>query len=369
MISYKGTPLFGEDSNPSHTSEFFAIAGTLLFWLIFILCAFVIKPGDKKPKYKEVQIVLSSTPVVQKTEEAPAPAEQAASTASPVSSQTEQPQPEVAAVKAEPVKESPAPAKSQPVKNTSTAAKTKPAAKPKTESKSTAKTAATKPAAEKKAAEPVEYALDPMEAFAQQTKQQPKKEFDWSQFDEEETSTSNTTSAPKTVSSNVPAFEGAAGTAASSESTAVKSSSSTSTNKNSTASSSTSSALKGIKNSTYTGKAQNGVSSETNVKAKTSGSGKVEMEMSNGHTRALLDPTEPVINIPPELYHLIDSSRTVSISFTVVNSGNVTNVKITPESSLHSSIRQEIIGQLLFWRFEPADYSATASFEYKIVKR
>ena len=75
MISYKGTPLFGEDSSVSHTSEFFAIAGTVLFWLRFLIFSFVIKPGPKKPEYKEVQIVLSSTPVVQKTEEAPAPEE------------------------------------------------------------------------------------------------------------------------------------------------------------------------------------------------------------------------------------------------------------------------------------------------------
>ena len=80
MINYKGTPLFGEDSSVSHTSEFFAIAGTILFWLIFLIFSFVIKPQPKK-QYKEVQIVLSSTPVVQKSEEAPAPAEQAAAPA------------------------------------------------------------------------------------------------------------------------------------------------------------------------------------------------------------------------------------------------------------------------------------------------
>ena len=76
MIEYRGTPLFGEGSSISHTSEFFAIAGTILFWLIFLIFALVIKPQPKK-KYKEVQIVLSSTPVMQKTEEAAASSEQA----------------------------------------------------------------------------------------------------------------------------------------------------------------------------------------------------------------------------------------------------------------------------------------------------
>ena len=80
MINYKGKPLFGEDSSASTTSEFFAIAGTIVFWLLFLIFSFVIKPQPKK-KYKEVQIVLSSTPVVQKTEEAPAPAEAASTSA------------------------------------------------------------------------------------------------------------------------------------------------------------------------------------------------------------------------------------------------------------------------------------------------
>ena len=88
MIEYKGTPLFGEGSSVSHTSEFFAIAGTVLFWLIFMIFSFVIKPQPKKPEYKEVQIVLSSTPVVEKTSEAPAPAE-AASASAVESSQVE----------------------------------------------------------------------------------------------------------------------------------------------------------------------------------------------------------------------------------------------------------------------------------------
>ena len=90
MINYKGTPLLGEDSNPQHPSEFFAIAGTVLFWLIFSICSLVIKPQPDKPKYKEVQIVLSSTPVVQKTEEAPAPAEAASASAASSESVVEQ---------------------------------------------------------------------------------------------------------------------------------------------------------------------------------------------------------------------------------------------------------------------------------------
>ena len=109
MIEYKGTPLFGEGSSVSHTSEFFAIAGTVLFWLLFLIFSFVIKPQPKK-KYKEVQIVLSSTPVVQKTEEASAPSEAASSSSASAQSEPAQTQPVVETPPATAVKESPKPA-------------------------------------------------------------------------------------------------------------------------------------------------------------------------------------------------------------------------------------------------------------------
>ena len=104
MIIYKGKPLLGEDSSVSNTSEFFAIAGTILFWLIFLIFSFVIKPQPKK-QYKEVQIVLSSTPVVQKSEESPAPVEAASASAQSAQNQI--------------VEESPAPAPApEPVQKT-----------------------------------------------------------------------------------------------------------------------------------------------------------------------------------------------------------------------------------------------------------
>ena len=106
MINYKGEPILGEGSSVSNTSEFFAIAGTILFWLLFLIFSFAIKAKPKK-QYKEVQIVLSSTPVVQKSEEAPAPAEAASASAA---SQ---------AVVETPVVETPAPApKAEPVQKT-----------------------------------------------------------------------------------------------------------------------------------------------------------------------------------------------------------------------------------------------------------
>lgn len=353
MINYRGTPLFGEDSSVSHTSEFFAIAGTVLFWLLFLIFSFVIKPQQKK-QYKEVQIVLSSTPVVQKTEEAPAPAEAASASSSAASAQSEpsQTQPLVETPPAPAVKESPKPApkkvetpKTQPKQNT----KSTPVQK----------------------SEPVEQVLyqDPMEAFANQTKQQTRKEVDWDAMFDDEPAEASIASQSQTVQNNAPAFSGSAGTAAASDSSKVTSTSSNTGSKSNTASSSTSSALEGIRNSTFKGNAANGVQSETSAKTKTSGSGKVEMEMSNGRSRALLSPASPVINLSAPAAATIDASITVSISFKVNEKGNVSGVIISPASAFKEIVKQEITAQLLDWIFEPADYSATATFEFKIVKQ
>ena len=361
MINYRGKPLFGEDSSVSNTSEFFAIAGTILFWLLFLIFSFVIKPQPKK-QYKEVQIVLSSTPVVQKTEEAPAPAEAASVSEASVQSEPAQPQPivETPAPKAEPapVKDTQKPkAQTQPKKEPAkTQSQPKPAEKP-------------APVTQKTVSEPIEYAVDPMEAFAAQTAKKTKQEFDWSQFDDDEPAETSTSTQSKIVQNNAPAFSGSAGTAAASDSSKITSTNSNTGSKSNTASSSTSSALQGIKNSTFKGNAANGVQSETSAKAKTSGSGKVEMEMSNGRSRALISPASPVINLTAPAAATIDASITVSISFRVNEKGNVSGVTISPSSAFKDIVKQEITGQLLDWLFEPADYSATATFEYKIVKK
>lgn len=362
MIEYKGTPLFGEGSSVSHTSEFCAIAGTVLFWLLFLIFSFVIKVQPKK-QYKEVQIVLSSTPVVQKTEEAPAPAEAASASASAASAESEpsQTQPIVETPPAPAVKESqkPAPKKVETPKQTAKKTET-PKPQPKQNTKSTPV----------QNSEPVEQVLyqDPMEAFANQTKQQTRKEVDWDAMFDDEPSATSTTSQSQTVQNNAPAFSDIAGTAAATDSQKVTSTSTNTGKKSDTALSSTSKALEGIKN-TFKGNATNGVQSETTVKTKESGSGRVEMEMSNGRSRALLSPASPVINLSAQAAATIDTSKTVTINFKVLNAGNVTDIMITPESILASIVRDEIKAQISKWLFEADDYTATATFEYKIVKQ
>ncbi|MCR4579997.1 MAG: hypothetical protein K5681_06605 [Treponema sp.] len=388
MINYRGTPLFGQDSSPQHTSEFLAIIGAILFWLIFTFVMIFAKPFEQKPKYKEVQIVLASTPVVKETEANPAPAAAAAASApAPVAEAVPEPVPEpvaketppapapepvtAAKAKAEPVVEKPKPA-AKPKAVEKAAAKPKPAPTPKKETPKPAPVEKAAPAPVAAPEEPIEYALDPMEAFAQQTKKQPKQEFDWSMFEDEATEVESTSSQTNKVSNNTAAFEGSAGSAAASESKPLTSQSkATGASQNKAVSSQTSSALSGIKDSKYIGRAANGITSETSVKAKASGSGAVVMEMSNGSTRALLKPSTPAINLSEQAAATIDSSRTVTIRFRVLEAGNVPRAEITiePESTLHQLVRDEIRDQVSAWLFEADDYSAYAGFTYKIVKQ
>lgn len=364
MTKFKGTPLFGQDSSPQNTSNILALIGTALLWLTFLICAIFIKPSVKKPKYKEVQIVLSSTSVKEKVKESSAPA-QAASEPLPASSET-------------PV----APANEEstfPVQKSSAPAKTEPA---KTQDSKPSKTQLTKPV-EKKVAAPSPAPTEPTiyksveELMAEQmaTKKSSSSDYDqWAAMEDDFKENTNETSSNQNtiVNNTTPAFEGtAAQTVAKDEPETSSSSSSSSTEKKQIASSGTIKALSSIKSQTYAGgNAANGIEAETNVKTTNSRSGKVEMVMSNGSSRALLEPSKPVINLSDAASMTIDGSRKVVIQFRVVESGNVprAEILITPESILSELVRNEIKDQVSKWRFEAADDSATAEFEYKIVK-
>lgn len=362
MTKFKGTPLFGQDSSPQNTSNILALIGTALLWLTFLICAIFIKPSVKKPKYKEVQIVLSSTSVKEKVKESSAPA-QAASEPLPAYSET-------------PV----APANEEstfPVQKSSAPAKTEPA---KTQDSKPSKTQLTKPM-EKKVAAPSPAPTEPTiyksveELMAEQMAAKKSSSSDYDQWaameDDFKENTNETSNTQNTIVNNTtPAFEGtAAQTVAKDE--PETSSSSSSTEKKQIASSGTIKALNSIKSQTYAGgNAANGIEAETNVKTTNSGSGKVEMVMSNGSSRALLEPSKPVINLSDAASMTIDGSRKVVIQFRVVESGNVprAEILITPASILSELVRNEIKDQVSKWRFEAADDPATAEFEYKIVK-
>lgn len=371
MTKFKGTPLFGQDSSPQNTSNILALIGTALLWLTFLICAIFIKPSVKKPKYKEVQIVLSSTPKKEKSAENPAPA----ASSSSVSESTPQ---TVAEKPAEPVQkpaETPVQKTAEPVVKKTVETPIKKQAE--ASSKKQAQAPAKKPAQSVK--EPVKeepvYAKTFEQQWAEQmaTKKSSSSDYDqWAAMEDDfKENTNETSNTQNTIVNNTtPAFEGTAAQTVAKDEPETSSSSSSSTEKKQIASSGTIKDLSSIKSQTYAGgNAANGIEAETNDKTTNSGSGKVEMVWSNDSRRALLEPSKLEINLSKAASMTIDGSRKVVIKFRVVESGNVprAEISITPASILSELVRNEIKDQVSKWRFEAADYSATAEFEYKIV--
>ena len=398
-MKFKKIPLFGKDSSPQHTSNILALTGTLAFWLIFFIFMIVIKPKPQKPKFKEIQIVLpqdfstqkntakkeeksenqkelSKMQEAQKTEEIVQPV------------QNEVPQIETSqeteTVTKVPETKNAVPNKTEPktVQKTQTESKpaeqkapenTKPKTAPITESKPVPKTESVQNA------EPVEYAKSVEELMAEQmTSKKKKKEFDWDMFEDDlkEENSQDYVQTQKTknpVQTQASSFSGEAGVAAEQNVSSIKSESVQKEKNASTqkTSSSTANVLAKISNTSFKANTSSGISGQTEVQTEINQDGHVKLKMSNGNTRALLEPLQPVINLSQNAAATIDGSRTVKIRFKVVESGNVpqNEIQITPASILTEIVKSEIIEQISRWRFEAADYVAFAEFDYKIVKQ
>lgn len=397
-MKFKKIPLFGQDSSPQHTSNILALIGTLTFWLFFLICMIFIKQKPQKPKFKEIQIVLSQDFTTQKT--TPTKEEKSENQKEPSKMQETQKNEEIV----KPVQnEVPQIETSQVTETVTKAPETKNAVPNKTEPKTVQKTQAESKPAEQKApentkpktapiteskpvqktesvqnAEPVEYAKSVEELMAEQMNSKKKtNDFNWDMFEDDmnEDNQDNvyTQFQNNSVETQKSTFSGEAGVAAEQNVSSIKSETVQKEKNASTqkTSSSTANALAKISNTSFKGKVENGIIGQTEVQTETNQDGHVKLKMSNGDTRALLEPTQPVINLSQNAASTIDGSRTVKIRFKVVESGNVpqNEIQITPASILTEIVKSEIIEQISRWRFEAANYIAFAEFDYKIVKQ
>ena len=397
-MKFKKIPLFGQDSSPQHTSNILALIGTLTFWLFFLICMIFIKQKPQKPKFKEIQIVLSQDFTTQKT--TPTKEEKSENQKEPSKMQETQKNEEIV----KPVQnEVPQIETSQVTETVTKAPETKNAVPNKTEPKTVQKTQAESKPAEQKApentkpktapiteskpvqktesvqnAEPVEYAKSVEELMAEQMNSKKKtNDFNWDMFEDDmnEDNQDNvyTQFQNNSVETQKSTFSGEAGVASEQNVSSIKSETVQKEKNASTqkTSSSTANALAKISNTSFKGKVENGIIGQTEVQTETNQDGHVKLKMSNGNTRALLEPTQPVINLSQNAASTIDGSRTVKIRFKVVESGNVpqNEIQITPASILTEIVKSEIIEQISRWRFEAANYIAFAEFDYKIVKQ
>ena len=345
-------PLFGQDSSPHITSMLISAIATLVCWIIFCVLCFVVKFKPAVSEYKEIQIVLSSTPVEEQT----ATTEQAAAT-----EQTAVPEPvegpaveetmvEKQSVEVPVVKETPKP---KNVETEQPAPQTKTTPLPKQEYT--------------KVTEPETYGTFLGDDIDFGTKNKSNQNVNWDDMFDNNTVSTQDNSDPKIVTTNS-GYEGNQGTTTTSPNNPIRSTDNKNQNDNNTSTLSDKD-LNKIRNAVVAkGSGTNGI--ETSLSASTSNSYSKTITMSDGSTRKIIKSSP--INLSEKASKTIDfNEMTVKISFRVLTNGNVlpSSIKIDKAIFLDELVIQEINDQIKLWILAPADSEAIAIFELTIKKQ
>lgn len=345
---------FAEDSIQKNTLRL-SFWGTAVVWFL-LLIFFAFAPGvQKKEEFKTIQITLDvpqEKTEVQKTDIA------SQETAASKKTQT-------SPAKSDAAQSAPASQKKPSVQQPAKTAQ-KQAASPKTSSPAPVE-AKSAPAKAK-----ITYKKSVDELLAEQSGSAKSAQWDDSVFGDDTAAVSSSSTTNSTaVNKGVYGTSALSGTAASAALDTGKAVAKTDSAVKTTATSATQNALGKIAAATYTMSAGNGVSSSAKVNVEKNGDGSVAVSMTDGSSRILLDPKRPVIFISEENAALIDSSRTVTVSFKVLAGGNVplSGIVISPSSLLPIQIQYEIREQISQWRFKPASSDGQARFEYSIIKK
>ena len=362
-------PLFGKDSLPQHTSSFLSLIITFVIWMILLVVFAFIKIPEKEEKYKPIQIVFEQ-PKVQSVQEKTVTEKKEVQThkqeiveqKTEEKTQIQQPKQEVVEQKKETkVEQKTQTSKKQPQqKQNVQTSKTTSVQKQSTQKAATTKkeTPANKKVPEFTYAKSVEDLMN--EQFETQ-KSTDVSDFDWdSMF--EETSTSSSSNHSKKVVKTESSDFGQAGSLSYNENT-NQTSKEVKASSNSALSSSTKSQLDNI------AEAKQSSSSLKQTSSNQSLSKIDEFDWIQGSMRELQIPKDPKIIISEESGRLLDSTREVIISFTVLEDGSVINIKITPSSVLAPQIQSEIKEQLYNWHFEASDSISLASFRCILQKK
>lgn len=197
-----------------------------------------------------------------------------------------------------------------------------------------------------------------------------KKTAEWNEnfFDDSQTVQSKNVSEVQNKVLSKSSVEGAAAKTLAEKKSGVSSSSESTGNKNSEASEETKNSLANIKN-TFSSSVSGNIKSKTSVASQSAG-GKLSIKMSDGKSRELLYPKNPVIFISEENAKLVDETKKVIVRFKVLADGTVpvTGISIVPSSLLPPQIQTEIKEQIQLWRFseESSGLDGTASFDYTL---
>ena len=350
---------FAEDSIQKNTLRL-SFWGTAVVWFL-LLIFFAFAPGvQKKEEFKTIQITLDvpqEKTEVQKTD--------IASQETAASKKTQASPSKSDAAQSAPASQK-KPSVQQPAKTAQKQASSPAAASPKTSSPVPVE-AKSAPAKAK-----ITYKKSVDELLVEQSGSAKSAQWDDSVFGDDTAAVSSSSTTNSTaVNKGVYGTSALSGTAASAALDTGKAVAKTDSVVKTTATSATQNALGKIAAATYTMSAGNGVSSSAKVNVEKNGDGSVAVSMTDGSSRILLDPKKPVIFISEENAALIDSSRTVTVSFKVLAGGNVplSGIVISPSSLLPIQIQSEIREQISQWRFKPASSDGQARFEYSIIKK
>ncbi len=353
-------------------SSVVALIFSLIIWILFFLILIFV-PFEKKQQYEDIQIILDAPSlssdvdeeinknefVENNSEETTESIEESASSVEQEVVQKSEPLPQID--KVETVETKTESVKTQPAK---------PA--PKVEEKVVELAAAQVPAEKSEQKVPAyEIQKSTEELMNEQMSQKRNAPAVWddSMFEDSSTVQNNASSQNSAVVKSESGFSGVAGSVNQSESNGVTSSSTSETTQTST-SSSVANALSSIKSTSYSS-SSNGIQSNSMMESSKTNSGGTNIKMVDGSVRTLISPKEPIITIKAENSVLIDSTVTVTINFTILESGNVPKgeISITPVSLLPLVIRDEVSEQISKWIFEPAKFISNGKFEYTIIKK
>lgn len=340
-------------------SNSYAAGGTLLVWLLIFLAAGL--SGGSRPKvYKTVKILIDApaTPKIAERKDAAPP--EAGEKAAVPSSQTQ-----AATQSASKPQETKSESSSQ------SKLQSKPAEKPvsKPGAKAPSQPAKTATPAPQKLAKSVDDSIAEMNA-----KPKAKKVFDWSQMDEveEESSDSSSVSSQTAPGRTVDALSGSAATSASEKNSSGVSASS-SNKAGQKASSGTNAVLGKITASNAGTFVGNGITATSSAKQASSPDGRPALYMSDGSGRYLIEPKDLSIPLSSEAQAQIFSSMDLNITFTVKANGRVdiNSIRITPESLVKPVVQSEISAVVRTWRFNEVSGGADVKgvFEYKITRK
>ena len=355
-------PLFGQDSSPHITSMLISSIATLICWIIFCVLCFVVKFKPAVPEYKEIQIVLSSTPTEQKVAEEQSTVQESAAAAFENASAVPVNQTAVAeALEAPAVEKTTTPELPKPVetpKETPAPAKTQTTAT-KTQTTPTKKET---PADKKVSYELVKSVEEQMaeQMSAKKTTTVP----DWWNDDTSETEQQTAvTQTPGKVTTQS-GMTGSAGQTTTQQTQTKTSSQNKAQDTTPAVSGSTSDALKSIQNTTGAPVSGGSATGSSDVQKFSSD---LDITWNGGAARKAKGSLS--INLTTGS-SIKEKKTTVKIEFIVGEDGYVTpgSVKITPESLLPEEVRKEVISQINLWRFNEGVSRSIATFEYTIIK-